>query len=310
MILGRPLHIRQTSVSHFQRGGGGILNWRGRYRNALVRASGIGKGAFLEPTDGDWRKGFEYGIDQPHFDRFTRRVRGDHLESGGSGGIGVGYPSKHEVETPAQFYYFWLTPPGGKHTASAQPDAPAERVIVTGRERRILESKDIPVYFSGVYKGSKLVSKSEETGERTFSLPEGRAQVTVPARPVWTWFRTGHGEITKFYEKVGNNIANEIEKYLSLGQRTRWRGDATTQVQTLEDLPGLYQSGLADVPEHFARGIRENPQMRQRYEEQYKISAEEQRESRLHDPESWMDTEEDAGSTGSWEEDYNFDDFN
>ena len=56
MILGRPLHIRQTSVSHFQRGGGGILNWRGKYRNALVRPSGVGRGAFFDPHDGDWGK--------------------------------------------------------------------------------------------------------------------------------------------------------------------------------------------------------------------------------------------------------------
>ena len=300
MILGRPLHLRQTSVSHFQRGGGGILNWRGKYRNALVRPSGVGRGAFFEPESGDWGKGFRFGVDQPYFTDESERIRGDNLEAD--------YPTKHETRTAAQFYYFWL------RKSNRTSEYEVDRIVVTGKERRILEAKDIPVYFAGVYKGSTKktdIEEGEESGEGDSFQP------TVPARPLWSIFNARNATIDGFYDKIRDNIANRLERYLSLGERTRWKGDPSAQPSTIEGLPDMYRpteevSGFRIPPESMLRNIRENPAERRRLEEIMGYREREKHESTesYYSPDKWIDTEdEDDGGPSSWEADYNFDDF-
>ena len=222
-------------------------------------------------------------------------MRADNLESD--------YPTKHETSTPAEFYYFWLR-------NSSQPDAPADRVVVTGRERRILEAKDVPVFFSGVYKGAKL--ESDDDGKNEY---EGGGESTVPARPLWGIFGSKISEIDRFYDKIRDNIADQLEKYISLGARTQWKGDASTRPTTIAGLPDMYRPteripAFRTPPPSMLGGIAENPAERRRLKSMIGDRSEERRETLSDDPTSWIDAEDDGGSTTNWEDDYNYDDFN
>ena len=310
----------QSATLRVKKNIGDILFYRGKYRGALTKTRNFNTdGNLFKPLDGSWKHGFKFGIDQSWFNAFTRRTRGNPTVRGKSyDELEMDYPSKHETGGSAQFLYYWMVTKikykdnagagrsvtvKGKRTKRKRKeqiqDREQHKVVVTPAQARHLP-KNIPIHLS--------------------------KPAPLPARPVFSFFRTRHSIIDKFVSRVENNIAKNLGRYLDEGQRKQWYGEKDAQGLIPDKLGSIYSEGFRPVPESIKRraGTREEMEQRlaqtstgrQRYQELDRqltstglSEAESQEFIRLqsqYDDDASDTADDDIG----FDESYEFDDFN
>ena len=203
-----------------------ILSWRGKYRRALTGKKGLpntqnprGAGTIFQPLQGgNWKSGFEYGVDVGWFSDMSRRSRGDDLEAD--------YPIKHEGGSESRFRFINYIPKKAQEVLGAFGfDYDAERdgyIIVTTKQAKRLEKIGIRSYLSHEFGKAKVDTKVER-GRLVKTVEQTPLTFDIPARPVWGLFRRENLTIIKnFYDGLGERMARNIGRYMEKAERQEW----------------------------------------------------------------------------------------
>ena len=203
-----------------------ILSWRGKYRRALTGKKGLptsqapqGAGTIFQPLQGgNWKTGFEYGVDVGWFADMSRRARGDDLEAD--------YPIKHEGGSEGRFRYVSYIPKKAESVLGAFGfNYDAERdgyIIVTTKQAKRLEKIGVKSYLTHKFGKAKVDTKVER-GRVVKTIEETPLTYDIPARPVWGLFRRENLPIIRnFYDNLGGSMARNIGRYMDKAERQAW----------------------------------------------------------------------------------------
>lgn len=193
-----------------------ILSWRERYRRALTGKKGLRDGStvFQPLQGGNWKSGFEYGVNVGWFADLSRRLRGDDLEAD--------YPIKHEGGSEGRFRFISHIPQSAEAVLGAfgfNYDLEREGYIpITTKQAKRLEKVGIRSHetydFASTQGRGKNVKGSVSSSPLTFE---------IPARPVWGLFRRENLTVIRnFYNSLGERMARSIGRYMDKAERQRW----------------------------------------------------------------------------------------
>ena len=264
---------------------GDILFYRGRYRGALTKSNANlnRDGNLFQPIGGSWKKGFRFGIDQSWFNAFTRRTRGNPTIRGKQyPELELDYPSKHETGGRAQFLYYWMvTKINYKNNTGA-----GRSVTVKGKRTKRKRKEQIQ---------DREQHKVVVTPAQARHLPKRIAihlskPAHLPARPIFSFFKTSHSIIDKFAERVERNVAKNLGRYLDEGKRKQWYGERDAQGLIPEKLGHLYTEGFRQVPESVRRRAGPRDEFQQRVRQ---TDASQTRQQRHQELESKLTARED-----------------
>lgn len=215
-----------------RRGGTRTLKYLGKYRQSLTSRVNLNKqGNVFQALDaGNWRKGFEYGVNQEWFTQYSLRRYGRDPAFGGKNPE-IDYPTKFEDDSVGMFRYWYLR---------------------LGEDQEAIQ---VPITYN----------EAKRQGKKFLNMTRLSKPMNVPARPVFGFFRRPeHPIIRKFQERVTRNVMKNLGKYLDAGARQQWRSKVRAARRSLSQTsPGSERIRSEPV----RRNVDAETHGRQRYDE-------------------------------------------